>query len=131
MSSCEVETVVRKKILLVDDAKTSLMMEQMILSRGAYEFITAKDGQEAVEMAAAEHPDLILMDIVMPKLDGLQACKQIREQDETSEIPIIMVTTRGEAANVEKGFENGCSDYVSKPINANELLSKVKKHLGE
>jgi two-component system alkaline phosphatase synthesis response regulator PhoP len=71
------------------------------------------------------------MDIMMPKMDGLQACKQIREQDETSEIPIIMVTTRGEAANVEKGFENGCNDYVSKPINANELLSKVKKHLGE
>ena len=123
--------MVRKKILLVDDAKTSLMMEQMILSRGSYEFVTAKDGQEAVEMAASEHPDLILMDIMMPKMDGLQACKQIREHDETSEIPIIMVTTRGEAANVEKGFENGCNDYVSKPINANELLSKVKKHLGE
>ena len=121
----------RKRILLVDDAKTSIMMEQMILSRGTYEFLTAKDGVEAVEMAVNERPDLILMDIMMPKMDGLEACRQLKERDETREIPIIMVTTRGESDSVEKGFKSGCCDYVAKPINSNELLTKVRKHLGE
>jgi CheY-like chemotaxis protein len=121
----------RKRILLVDDAKTSIMMEQMILSRGTYEFLTAQDGLEAVDMAVRERPDLILMDIMMPKMDGLEACRQLKERDETKEIPIIMVTTRGEAESVEKGFKSGCCDYVAKPINSNELLSKVRKHLGE
>ena len=121
----------RKRILLVDDAKTSIMMEQMILSRGTYEFLTAQDGLEAVDMAVRELPDLILMDIMMPKMDGLEACRQLKERDETREIPIIMVTTRGEAESVEKGFKSGCCDYVAKPINSNELLSKVRKHLGE
>jgi CheY-like chemotaxis protein len=121
----------RKRILLVDDAKTSIMMEQMILSRGTYEFLTAQDGLEAVDMAVRELPDLILMDIMMPKMDGLEACRQLKERDETKEIPIIMVTTRGEAESVEKGFKSGCCDYVAKPINSNELLSKVRKHLGE
>jgi len=121
----------RKRILLVDDAKTSIMMEQMILSRGTYDFLTAQDGLEAVDMAVRERPDLILMDIMMPKMDGLEACRQLKERDETKEIPIIMVTTRGEAESVEKGFKSGCCDYVAKPINSNELLSKVRKHLGE
>jgi CheY-like chemotaxis protein len=121
----------RKRILLVDDAKTSIMMEQMILSRGTYDFLTAQDGLEAVDIAVRERPDLILMDIMMPKMDGLEACRQLKERDETRNIPIIMVTTRGEPASVEKGFNSGCCDYVAKPINSNELLSKVRKHLGE
>ena len=121
----------RKRILLVDDAKTSIMMEQMILSRGTYEFLTAQDGLEAVDLAVRELPDLILMDIMMPKMDGLEACRQLKERDETRDIPIIMVTTRGEAESIEKGFKSGCCDYVAKPINSNELLSKVRKHLGE
>ena len=121
----------RKRILLVDDAKTSIMMEQMILSRGTYDFLTAEDGLEAVEIAVRERPDLILMDIMMPKMDGLEACRQLKERNETREIPIIMVTTRGEPESVEKGFKSGCCDYVAKPINSNELLSKVRKHLGE
>lgn len=121
----------RKRILLVDDAKTSIMMEQMILSRGTYDFLTAQDGLEAVEIAVRERPDLILMDIMMPKMDGLEACRQLKARDESKDIPIIMVTTRGEPESVEKGFKAGCCDYVAKPINSNELLSKVRKHLGE
>jgi DNA-binding response OmpR family regulator len=121
----------RKKILLVDDAQTSLMMEQMILSRGTYDFVTAKNGEEALELASVENPDLILLDVMMPKMDGLEACKRLRQQAETRDIPIIMVTTRGETDSIAKGYESGCNDYVPKPINAQELLSKVKKHLGE
>jgi DNA-binding response OmpR family regulator len=121
----------RKKILLVDDAETILMMERMILNKAGYELITAKDGQEAVTKAASERPDLILMDVVMPKMNGFEACKQIRSNEVTKAIPIIMVTTRGEAESVEAGFENGCDEYVTKPINGLEIVSKVKSALGE
>jgi CheY-like chemotaxis protein len=119
-----------KKILLVDDSKTALFVESMILRKGPYDLVTASDGVEAVEKAMAERPDLILMDVVMPRMGGFEACQALRECKDTQAIPIIMVTTRGEAANVETGFVSGCSDYVTKPINAVELLAKVSDHLG-
>lgn len=121
----------KKKILLVDDSNTALMMERMILGRGPYELLTAKDGSEAVEVATCENPDLILMDVMMPKMDGFQAVRRIRETESTREIPIIMVTTRGEEGNIETGYESGCNDYVTKPIDGLELMSKVRSLLGE
>jgi CheY-like chemotaxis protein len=121
----------RKKILLVDDASTILMMEKMILAKGGYDLVTATDGQEAVEKAAVERPDLILMDVMMPKMTGFEACAQLRQSDATRSTPIILVTTRGEEGNVEKGYQSGCTDYVTKPINGVELMSKVKTYLGE
>ncbi len=120
----------KKKILVVDDSKTALLSESMILRRGPYELVTASDGVEAVEKAVAERPDLILMDVVMPRMGGFEACQALRQREDTQAIPIIMVTTRGEAANVETGFVSGCSDCVTKPINAVELLAKVRDHLG-
>ena len=121
----------RKKILLVDDADTILMIERMILNRGGYELITAKDGQEAVAKAVAERPDLILLDIVMPRMNGFEALKQLRSQEATRAIPIMMVTTRGEEENVEAGFASGCDDYITKPLNGSEVLAKVRSFLGE
>jgi DNA-binding response OmpR family regulator len=121
----------RKKILLVDDADTILMMERMILNKGGYDLITAKDGQEAVAKAVAERPDLILMDVVMPRMNGFEACKQLKKQDETKTIPIVMITTRGEEENVETGYQSGCDDYITKPLNGLEVLTKVKNYLGE
>ncbi len=125
------EAMTRKKILLVDDADTILMMERMILNRGGYELITAKDGQEAVAKAVAERPDLILLDIVMPRMNGFEALKQLRSQEATKAIPIMMVTTRGEEENVEAGFASGCDDYITKPLNGSEVLAKVRSYLGE
>jgi DNA-binding response OmpR family regulator len=120
-----------KKILLVDDSSTILMIEKMILAKASYALLTAKDGEEAVQKAVSERPDVILMDVVMPKMDGFAACRALRQRDETRGIPIIMVTTRGEPENVETGFESGCSDYVTKPINSAELLAKLRNLLGE
>jgi DNA-binding response OmpR family regulator len=120
----------RKKILCVDDSATILMMERMILNKGPYDLITASNGEEAVAKALTEKPDLILMDIVMPKMNGFEACKRIRDEAAIKATPIIMVTTRGEVQNMENGFESGCNDYVTKPINATELLSKLRNFLG-
>ena len=120
----------RKKVLLVDDSATVLMMEKMLLAKGPYQIVTARDGREAIEKAKSEQPDIVLLDVVMPNLDGLSACAAIRTQPETAHIPIIMVTTRGEESNVETAFRNGCNDYVTKPINALELLTKVREQMG-
>ena len=120
-----------KKVLLVDDSNTILMMEKMVLRKTEYQVVTASDGEEGVARALAERPDLILMDVVMPKMNGFEAVRRLRQEEATREVPIIMVTTRGEAANVEAGFESGCNDYVTKPIDSIELLSKLRDHLGE
>jgi CheY-like chemotaxis protein len=120
----------RKKVLLVDDSATVLMMEKMLLAKGPYTVITARDGREAIEKAKSEQPDIVLLDVVMPNLDGLSACAAIRQQPETAHIPIVMVTTRGEESNVETAFRNGCTDYVTKPINGVELLTKLSNILG-
>jgi len=121
----------RKKILLVDDSSTVLLMEKMILSKSEYDVVTARDGLEGVDKARSERPDLILMDVVMPRMDGFEAVRKLREDDSTRSIPVIMVTTRGELQSVETGYASGCSDYVTKPINGLELLTKVRSCLGQ
>ena len=117
-----------KKILIVDDSKVAAMTQQLIL--GALEeceVITAEDGIKGVEKAVAEQPDLILMDVVMPGMNGFEACRLIRGHEATESIPIIMVTTRSESTNVNEGFASGCDDYIYKPIDAAQLLEKIHK----
>jgi len=118
-----------QRVLLVDDSATALMMERMILARGKYDVVTARNGAEAVEKARELLPDLIVMDEMMPEMGGIEACRRIRAQDETCAIPIILVTTRGEPEHVEAGFESGCNEYVTKPVDSVELLSKVESLL--
>jgi CheY-like chemotaxis protein len=124
------EKKARKKILLVDDQNTVLMMEKMMLRDSGHDIVTARNGAEAIERALAEKPDLILLDVVMPMMDGFEVCRALRRREETRSTPIILCTTRGETTNVQTGYVAGCNDYVTKPFHAPELLSKIKKHLG-
>ena len=126
-----ITAVEKKKILVVDDSKTALFIESTILRGGHYELVTAQDGEEAVRKALVERPDVILMDVVMPGMTGFEACRELKSRPETSGIPVIMVTTRGEEENVEVGFSSGCTDYVTKPINGAELLAKIRSCVGE
>lgn len=121
----------RKKILLVDDSSTVLLMERMILAKGPYDVLTATNGEEGVAKAVAERPDAILLDVVMPKMDGFAACQQLREHEATRDTPIIMVTTRSEEHNVESGYANGCTDYITKPIDSVQLMTKLHIIFGE
>jgi CheY-like chemotaxis protein len=124
--------VSQKKILVVDDSKTALMMERSILEkRTPYQCVTAMDGAEAVVKAESEKPDLILMDVVMPRMNGFEACKKMREKASTREIPIILVTTRREESYTEAGFQSGCNDYITKPINSTELVELLQSYLGK
>jgi DNA-binding response OmpR family regulator len=116
---------------LADDSGTILMMEKMLLAKEPYQLITARDGLEALEKARAERPDLILLDVVMPHLDGFETCRRLREDESTRATPVIMVTTRGEGPNLEQGYASGCNDYVTKPIDGVELLAKVRSYLGD
>ncbi len=121
----------RKKILLVDDSGTILMMEKMILAREPYELVTAKDGREAIQKVQEERPDLILLDVVMPDVTGFQVLDRLRSDEATKATPVILVTTRGEAQNVEAGYAGGCNDYVTKPIDSVELITKVRNYLAD
>ncbi len=117
-----------KKVLIVDDSKVATMAQQIILGAlGECEVIIAEDGIKGVELAVAEQPDLILMDVVMPRMNGFEACRLIRDHEATESIPIIIVTTRSEPANVDAGFASGCDDYIYKPIDAAQLLVKIDK----
>ena len=121
-----------KKVLLVDDSTTTLMMEEMILKqRTAYQTVTAKDGLDAIARAVEETPDLVLMDVVMPRMNGFEACKRMRLESSLKSTPIILVTTRGEEEYVEAGFQSGCNDYITKPINSRELVTLLQNYLGE
>ncbi len=122
-------TAGRRKVLVVDDSSTVLLMERALLSRD-YEVIIAMDGREGVEKALAEMPDLILMDVVMPRMSGLEAVRLLRADPVTRHIPVIMVSTRGEWKSVEGGYESGCNDYVTKPFNGVELVAKVRNCIG-
>src|SRR6267154_497931 len=96
-----------------------------------YVLISAIDGKEAVDKAREEKPDLILMDIVMPRMTGLEACRVLKSDKETERIPVILLTTRGEEKYVQEGYASGCSDYLTKPVNDAELLDLLKAYLGE
>lgn len=117
-----------RKILLVDDSETILTLERMIL-RGAYELVTAKDGREGVAQALALRPDLILLDVMMPKMNGFEALRELRRYGATRAVPVLMVSTKGEEETMETAFSSGCNDYIMKPIDRQELLTKVRSFL--
>lgn len=120
----------QKKILLVDDSPTVLLMERLLLQSEPYALLSASNGMEAVEAAFAQQPDLILMDVVMPGMDGFEVCRILRSDTATRATPIILVTTKASLEHVERGYESGCNDYVTKPFNGNELRAKIENFLG-
>ena len=119
----------KRKILIVDDSTTVLIMEEMLL-RSRYEVLKATGGALALRLAAEHRPDLILLDIIMPDLDGLETCRLLRSMEATKVTPIIIVTTRGDENHMTAAKANGASDFVTKPIDHKELLRKIEHHLG-
>ena len=112
-----------RKILIVDDEKNIVDIIAFNLKKEGYTVITAADGEEGVQKAMEENPDLILLDIMMPKMDGYEVCKKIREKKNT---PIIMLTARAEELDKVLGLELGADDYVTKPFGVRELMARVK-----
>jgi len=119
----------RKKILIVEDIPGLIHILELEVQRLGYETILANNGEEAVEMALAQLPNLIMMDIMMPEMDGLEAARLIRENPKTCSIPIIAVTALSSRKDKEKCLESGCDDYLSKPFTASQLSSSITELL--
>ena len=117
------------KILIIDDNNLNLRMIELILQNKEYEVSTALSGQEGLEIAAKEQPDLILLDIMMPVLDGFEVCRRLKSDEATEGIPIIFLTSKTDSDGIVKGFELGAADYVTRPFNRTELLARLKTHL--
>jgi twitching motility two-component system response regulator PilH len=115
-----------KKVLIVDDSPTERFFLTDVLRKQGYEVITAETGEEGVAVAKQEKPDLILMDVVMPGLNGFQATRQLSRNPETQAIPVILCTTKGQETDRVWGLRQGAVDYLVKPVVAEELIAKVK-----
>jgi len=116
-----------KKILAVDDEKHIVRLIQVNLQRAGYEVITAADGMEALQKVADEAPDMIVLDWMMPHLNGLETLKRLKQNEATKDIPVIMLTAKAQDADVLTGWKSGVDSYLTKPFNPMELLTFVKK----
>ena len=119
------------RVLAVDDSPTILEMIRAILVAGGYEVITASDGQEALNAARSEAPDLILLDVMLPKLDGYRVCRLLKFDQNYKNIPIIMLTSKAEEQSVVTGIRTGADQYLTKPIEPERLLSAVADELSK
>ncbi len=119
------------RILAVDDSPTILEMIKAILVAGGYDVITAADGQEALNAARSEKPDLILLDVMLPKLDGYRVCRLLKFDQNYKHIPIIMLTAKTEEQSMATGLRTGADQYLTKPIEPEHLLSSVAEELGK
>ena len=121
--------IVRKKILIADDDKSVAECMEILLGLSGYDVLVAFDGQEAVKKARSVVPDLILMDMVMPKLSGFDACKIIKKDPALRHIPVIALTSLSQMGDIEKAYTAGADDYQHKPFDNAHLLEKVEKYL--
>lgn len=123
-------------ILVVDDNQQNLELLQVYLEDVDCRSIPASDGPQALEIIAKEPPDLILLDVMMPKMSGFEVCRRIKNDPKTSDIPVIMVTALNEFGDIERAIDSGTDDFLSKPVNKLELLTRIKtmlklKHLSD
>ena len=123
-------------ILIVDDNEQNLELLAAYLEDIDCEILSAYDGVEALEVVAKTPPDLILLDVMMPQMSGFEVCKRLKNDPKTADIPVIMVTALNEFGDIERGVDSGTDDFLSKPVNKLELLTRVKtmlklKHLSD
>ena len=115
-----------KKVLIVDDSPTELHVLTQLLQKHGYSVVTADSGEEGVRKAKSERPDLVLMDIVMPGMNGFQATRSISKDPETAKIPVIVCSSKDQETDKAWGLRQGAKDYIVKPIRENELMAKIK-----
>lgn len=117
------------KILVADDSATELQMIKDILKETSHEVITAGDGEEAVKKARDEAVDMVILDVIMPKMNGFQVCRELRTDQKFKDVPIIMVTSKDQQSDRMWGLKQGATEYIIKPFTAMDLLLAIKKHL--
>lgn len=117
------------RVLIVDDTPKNIQVLGTVLKKENYQINVAQNGLQALDVVQKVKPDLILLDVMMPELDGFETCKRLKASDDTKEIPVIFLTAKTEQEDIIKGFELGAVDYVTKPFNSIELLARVHTHL--
>ncbi len=117
------------RILIVDDTVKNIQVLGTILKQEAYQINVAHNGKQALDVVGKVRPDLILLDVMMPEMDGFETCTHLKQNPETVDIPVIFLTAKIETEDIVKGFELGAVDYVTKPFNPTELLVRVRTHL--
>ena len=120
----------RPLVLAADDDEDILGLVAFRLERSGFDVLQARDGEEALELAVREQPDLAVLDVMMPKLDGFEVTRRLRAEAATSRMPIILLTARAQDADVQRGFDAGADDYIRKPFSPNELRARVQAILG-
>lgn len=118
------------KILIVDDSPTEIHVLSTILESNGYQVVTAESGESGVSVAKAELPDLVLMDVVMPGLNGFQATRQLKKDPATSHIPVVIVTTKDQETDKIWGMRQGAKDYLTKPVEEGNLINTIQAILG-
>jgi len=118
-----------KRILVVDDEIGALTLIGIMLERGGFEVIKAKDADSALGVLEEETPDMIILDVMMPGIDGIELCGMIRKRSQTAHLPILILSARGDAESVMRGMDAGANDYLPKPILHHDLVAKVEKML--
>jgi CheY-like chemotaxis protein len=119
-----------KKILVADDEPTALRLAKFILERAGFQVITAVNGIEAVKKANEEKPDLVVLDVMMPGMDGYDVCRQIRKDLALAAAPVLMLTAQARDEDRDEAMKAGATDYLSKPVDPSAFLSRVKSMLG-
>jgi len=120
----------KKNIMVIDDDKVTASLIPFILKGEGYKVIAYQDGAEALDKFDDNPPDLVLLDIKMPELDGFEVCSAIKSRADTSSIPVIMMTASDKLGDAETAFERGAEEFLTKPIEKDKLLAKVEKYLG-
>lgn len=121
--------MIPSRVLIVDDTPASLSLLASVLEPQNYEILTASNGRDALQLAARAKPDLVLLDVMMPGHDGFYVCRELKAEPETRDIPVIFITSRRETEFVLNGFRLGAVDYIEKPFQAEEVLTRVATHL--
>ena len=118
-----------KRILVVDDSPTERHVLNDMLTKAGYEVVSCESGEDAIVKAKHIKPDLILMDVEMPRMTGIEACRELRRNDTTRNTPIVLLTMRDEREAVKAGFDSGCSEYLLKPLTEEKLRVVLDKYL--
>lgn len=119
-----------KKILVVDDEQMTTELAKTFLEKHGFEVVVASDGEEALELANDHLPDLILLDVMLPTIDGFEVCKRLKENTNFKNTPILMFTAKGLSSDVERGEAAGADEYIVKPFSGKALVATIRKHLG-
>jgi CheY-like chemotaxis protein len=119
----------KKRILICDDDPAILRVLQVNLEIEGYEVLAAQNGEDAVKVALAERPDLVILDIMMPRLDGYQACERLKANDDTRDIPVVFLSAKAQQSDIQRGKDYGVADYLTKPFDPMDLLGVVERLL--